>query len=192
MHDHVDGRIVSVNVGKPATLRWQGRDVRTGFIKRPTSSPVRVLAESLDGDGQADKRYHGGPEMAAYAYPAEHYDAWRSLLGLADLPWGSFGENLTIEGFEESAVRRGDEFEAGTARFRVTKPRMPCYKLNARFQRADVLKLFLHQGWPGFYLAVVRTGTVGAGDRLRRVATSAGEPTIVELFQRKAGKGSED
>lgn len=169
-----------------------GRDVRTGFVKTPQPGPVRVLEESLEGDGQADRRYHGGPQMAAYAYPAEHYPGWGAILGLADLPWGSFGENLTLEGFLEADVRRDDEFEAGSARFRVTKPRMPCYKLNARFQRPDVLKLFLERARPGFYLAVTRTGTVEAGDAVRRVQTDPAQPTVLELFRQKVAGAEED
>lgn len=182
---------MAVSVGRPQTIHWQGRAIRTAFLKTPQSGPVRVLAESLEGDGQADLRYHGGPTMAAYAYPAEHYDDWRLALDLPGLPWGSFGENLTIHGFLETEVREGDEFEIGTARLRVTKPRMPCHKLNARFQRSDALKRFLVAAKPGFYLSVVRPGLVAAGDGMHRALTDDERPTIHELFLQRARRSRE-
>jgi MOSC domain-containing protein YiiM len=178
------GRIRSVNIAKAQTIRWKGRDVRTAFFKQPTQAPVAVGHETLDGDEQADHRYHGGPDQAVYVYPSEHYPAWTRRLGVLDLPWGSFGENLTIEGFVESEVRRGDRFRAGTAVLEVTKPREPCYKMNVRFQRDDAVKMFADAEWPGFYCRVLTLGEVVEGAPFERIETDTKAPDLVHLFRR--------
>src|SRR5919199_411307 len=121
-------RIVSVNVGLPPEVVWRGKSVRTGIFKEPTSERVAVRPLNLDGDGQADLTAHGGRDKAVYAYPAEHYAFWRAELG-RELGWGSFGENLTVEGLPlEDDVFLGDRIRAGTAELVVTQPRLPCFK----------------------------------------------------------------
>ena len=158
------GRLVSVNVGFPREIEWEGRTVRTGIFKDPVPGRVRVGRTNLEGDEQADLTVHGGIDQAVYAYPAEHYAFWRTVLPGEDLPWGSFGENLTLEGFSEDAVAVGDRFRIGTAEFTVTQPRMPCAKLGARFRRLDMVKRFMDSRRSGFYLRVDREGVVGSGD----------------------------
>ena len=179
------GRIVSVNVAKPRLIHWKGRDVRTGFLKRPVAGAVRVGFTNLAGDQQADLRVHGGPTMAVYVYPSEHYADWTRRLGVLDLPWGSFGENLTIEGFHESEIRRGDTFRAGDALLQVTKPREPCYKMNVRFQRDDAVRLFAEAEWPGFYCRVIQEGDVYAGATFERLQTDEQAADLVQIFRQK-------
>jgi MOSC domain-containing protein YiiM len=157
-------KIVSVNVGLPREIQWQGKTVRTSIFKAPVAGRVMVRRLNVDGDGQSDLNVHGGFEKAVYAYPAEHYGFWRKRLPGVDLPWGSFGENFTIKGLMEDAVHIGDTLWAGSAEFVVTQPRMPCFKLGVRFDRPDMMKRFLHSGRTGFYLAVAREGEVAAGD----------------------------
>ena len=149
-------KIVSVNVGLPRPVSWRGRRIMTGIYKDPVEGRVRVRRTNLDGDRQADLSVHGGPEKAVYVYPSEHYPFWRRELELEDLPWGSFGENLTTEGWWEDEVHLGDRFRAGTAEFIVTQPRMPCFKLAVKFDREDIVESFLESGRPGFYLAVTQ------------------------------------
>ena len=127
---------------------------------------MRVERENLEGDRQSDLTVHGGPEKAIYVYPSEHYAFWRAELPDMDLGWGAFGENLTSVGLLEPEVMIGDELHIGSAAFRVTQPRMPCFKLGIRFGSDEMVKRFLHSGRTGFYLAVVREGDVGAGDAI--------------------------
>jgi MOSC domain-containing protein YiiM len=173
--------VVSVNTGLPRDLVWEGRTVTTAIVKTPVAGRVRIGPENLEGDRQADLNVHGGPEKAVYAYPSEHYPWWAEELPGVDLPWGSFGENLTTRGLVEGDLRIGDRIRFGDAELRVTQPRMPCVKLNVRFQRGDMAKRFLAGGRSGFYFAVVRPGTVAAGDPIEIVERARESMTVSEL-----------
>lgn len=167
-------RVLSVNVGEPQEIAWHGRVVRTAIFKQPVSGRVAVRRLGMAGDAQADLTVHGGPDKAVYAYPGEHYPSWRQELGRPDLPWGAFGENLTLEGLVEEDVAIGDRLRIGTAEFVVTQPRLPCFKLALRFERQDIGKLFMASGRSGFYLAVAREGEIAAGDLVEHLP--AAEP----------------
>lgn len=162
--------LVSVNVGRPRDITWDGGSVSTGFLKTPVDGPVALRRHNLEGDRQADLSVHGGPTKAVYVYPTQHYDYWGRELGGGELPWGSFGENFTVEGIDEEAVCVGDEFRVGSARVVVTEPRMPCFKLGIHFGRADMVKRFLKSQRTGFYFGVAEEGLVRAGDELQRMA----------------------
>jgi MOSC domain-containing protein YiiM len=157
-------KLISVNVGLPREVDWNGKRVTTGIFKDAIEGSVEVRRHNLDGDEQADLSVHGGPTKAVYAYPGEHYAYWRKELPHHDLPWGSFGENFTVEGVDEEAMYIGDEFQIGTAKLVVTEPRMPCFKLGIKFGRADMVKRFLKSQRSGFYFGVVEEGRVQAGD----------------------------
>ena len=175
-------RIVSVNVGMPRIVIWQGRTVKTGIFKEPVAGPVPLRRHNLDGDAQADLTVHGGPDKAVYAYPSEHYPAWRTRLN-RELSHGIFGENLTTEGLIEDAVYIGDVFRAGTARLVVTQPRMPCFKLGLRFRDPAMVRTFLHVGHPGIYLAVREEGVVNPGDRIERVAEDESRIAVTDMLR---------
>src|SRR5437016_3117410 len=136
-------QVVSVNVGLPREIEYRGELVLTGIFKAPVVGRIAMRRLNLDGDRQADLRVHGGPDKAVYVYPAEHYPFWRTLLHTDDLPPGSFGENLTIEGLTEDTIHIGDRLRIGTAEMVVTQPRVPCYKLAAKFDRIAIVKEFL-------------------------------------------------
>lgn len=174
-------RLVSVNVGLPRQVAWRGKTVTTGIFKEPVEGRIRLQRLNLDGDRQADLTVHGGPAKAVYANPAEHYTYWRRQLPDRDLPWGTFGENFTIEGLSEDTVRIGDRFHIGTAELVVTQPRLPCFKLGIRFGRPDMVKRFLASRRTGFYLAVVEEGGVGAGDPIRLVRRSEAPVTVADI-----------
>jgi MOSC domain-containing protein YiiM len=157
-------RLVAVSVGLPRDIEWRGEIVRTSTFKDPVPGRRRVSMVNIEGDRQSDLTVHGGPDKAVYAYPSEHYDWWRGELPGITLEWGAFGENLTTEGLVETEVSIGDRFRVGSAEFAVTQPRMPCFKLGARFGRADMVKRFEQAGRNGFYLRVLREGDIGAGD----------------------------
>lgn len=167
-------RVLSINVAQPRVVDWLGREMTTAFFKEPVAGAVMARALGLDGDAQADLRVHGGPRKAVYAYPSEHYAYWRAALGLADLPPGAFGENLTVAGLDEARLRTGDELAIGGARFAVTEPRLPCAKLGMRFGDPAMIGRFLEAGRCGFYLAVLAEGAIRAGDAITLVARAAG------------------
>jgi MOSC domain-containing protein YiiM len=174
-------RVVSVNVGLPREIEWQGKAVRTAIFKAPVARRLTVATLNLEGDGQADLSVHGGVDKAVYAYPSEHYAYWRRELPDAELPWGAFGENLTIAGLLEEGVRIGDRFVVGSAELVVTQPRMPCFKLGIRFGRSDMVKRFLNSGRSGFYFAVLREGEVAAGDPIQLSAHAADGLSVADI-----------
>jgi MOSC domain-containing protein YiiM len=175
-------RVLSVNVGLPKTVRLLGRSVRTGFFKEPVRGAIPVARLGLEGDGQADPRYHGGPDKAVYLYPFEHYAYWSAALSRSDLSPGAFGENLTAEGLLETEIRIGDVFEMGSATLRVTQPRTSCAKLGLRIGSMRFVRVFAAAGRPGFYLSVVEEGFVEAGDAIARISTDPRRPTVAEVF----------
>lgn len=175
-------RLVSVNVGMPREVESRGRMVRTSIWKVPVSGPVRVGALNLEGDQQSDLTVHGGRNKAVYLYPSEHYETWRTELSRDDLPWGVFGENLTITGLLEGEVRPGDRLRIGSAEFEITQPRFPCYKLGLRFDDDLMVKRFARSGRCGFYVAVVKEGTIDAGDRIEFDPRAEDDFTIADMF----------
>jgi MOSC domain-containing protein YiiM len=174
-------KLISVNVGLPRDVDWQGKLVRTSIWKNPVEGRIRVSKLNLEGDRQSDLSVHGGADKAVYAYPSEHYSYWRSQLPDVDLPWGAFGENLTTEGLIEDHVRIGDRVQIGSAEFIVTQPRMPCFKLGIRFNRMDMVKRFLKSKRTGFYFAVLREGDVAAGDPILIEDGQEGRLTITDI-----------
>jgi MOSC domain-containing protein YiiM len=174
--------LVSVNAGLPREVKWNGTTVTTSIWKTPVSGPVRVATLNIAGDRQSDLSVHGGADKAVYVYPSEHYDYWRRELPGVDLPWGAFGENLTTTGLSEE-FRIGDRLKIGTAEFAVTQPRLPCYKLAARFGRADMVKKFMKSGKTGFYLSVTREGEITAGDPIELVARAENSLSVADIVR---------
>ena len=173
--------VVSVNVALPREVTYKGKTITTGIFKEPAEGRIRLRTLNLDGDRQADLSVHGGPSKAVYAYPIEHYEYWREQLPGVDLPWGMFGENLTVEGLREDRVNIGDRFRIGSAHVMVTEPRLPCYKLAAKFGRDDIIKRFLHSGRTGFYFAVLQEGEVGAGDDITSIGRDKHGVTVADI-----------
>ena len=174
-------KLVSVNIGHPREVIYKGKTVTTGIFKEPVEGRIRLRTLNLDGDRQADLSVHGGLSKAAYAYPIEHYEYWREQLPGVELPWGMFGENFTTEGLREDSVNIGDRFRMGAAEVMVTEPRLPCYKLAAKFGRGDVIKRLLHSGRTGFYFAVMQEGEVGTGDGIELVSLDEHSVTVADI-----------
>ena len=174
-------KILSVNVGLPREVIWQGKVVTTGIFKKPVNTPVMVRTLYLDGDRQADLTVHGGVTKAIYAYPSEHYGYWRTELPGVDLPWGMFGENFTTEGLLEKAIYIGDRFGIGETEVMVTEPRMPCYKLGIKFGRPDIIKRFLASRRTGFYFAVVREGMVVTSDVIKLIGHEQQDISVADI-----------
>ena len=174
-------KVISVNVGLPREVAWNGGRVTTGIFKSPVSGSVPVRRLNLDGDRQADLTVHGGPYKAVYAYPIEHYPKWRGELPELELPMGAFGENLTVEGLDENTLHIGDRLRIGTSVLVVTQPRMPCYKLGIRFQRDDMIKRFLASGRSGFYFSVEEEGEVSPGSGIEILSRDPHEVRVADI-----------
>ena len=186
----MSSKLVSLQVGVPRTVLRGGEEVSTGIFKLPVQKRIRMCALNLEGDRQADLSVHGGRDKAVYAYPSEHYPYWEKELPGVELPWGSFGENLTTSGLIESSVCIGDRFTIGTAEVVVTQPRLPCFKLNLKFDRDDMVKRFLASHRTGFYLRVLREGEVGAGDEIVPVHRDENCVSILEILRLYLGESN--
>ncbi|MBI3566047.1 MAG: MOSC domain-containing protein, partial [Elusimicrobia bacterium] len=180
-------RLVSVNVSLGRTVRWKGRDVETGIFKEPVEGPVRVGRMNLEGDRQSDLRVHGGEYKAVYAYSADDYGRWRRELGRA-LPFGAFGENLTIEGLLEEEVCVGDRFRIGTAVLEAVQPRFPCFKLGLKFEDDSIVERFLDGGRWGVYFRVVDEGVLRAGDEVAPVRRDPARFPVPEMLRLASSK----
>jgi MOSC domain-containing protein YiiM len=176
-------KIISVNVGAPRPVEYNGELVETGIYKEPVAGPVAVNAFNLAGDAQADLTVHGGASKSVYAYPFEHYAFWRAEYPGMELPLAVFGENLTTEGVLETEICAGDRIRVGTAEFVVTEPRFPCFKLGIRFGRKDIIRRFQQSRRSGFYLSVAKTGELEAGAPLEIFARDPHRVTIEELVR---------
>jgi MOSC domain-containing protein YiiM len=176
--------LVSLNTGRPReVVGMDGRLVLTSIWKAPRDGRLRVAKHNVDGDEQSDLTVHGGPYKAVYCYPSEHYAYWRGELPGLDLAsWGAFGENLTTEGLLETDVCIGDRIQIGSAEFQVTQPRQPCFKLQLRHGRDDLIKRFIASGRSGFYVSIVREGEIGAGDAVRVVERARDSISVAEIF----------
>jgi MOSC domain-containing protein YiiM len=174
-------KLISLNVARPRLAVYQGATINTGIFKKPVSGRIALRKLNLDGDQQADLTVHGGPYKAVYAYPSEHYEYWRQQLPEMDLSWGIFGENLTTEGLKEEELHVGDHFRVGSSTVMVRQPRMPCYKLAAKFQRDDIIERFLRSGRSGFYFSVEEEGEIGQGDSFELVSQNHDGITIAEM-----------
>ena len=164
-------------------MAYKGETINSGIFKQAIAGPVQLRTLNLDGDRQADLSVHGGPYKAVYAYPSEHYAFWRQELPGMDLPWGTFGENFTTEGLLENDLHIGDRLRIGTAVIMVRQPRVPCYKLAAKFQRDDMIDRFLASGRSGFYFSVEQEGAVTAGDSFDLLSREPEAMTIDEMNQ---------
>ena len=185
-------KLLSVNVGLPREVIWNGKPIETGIYKNPVEGRVNVSALNLDGDKQADLTVHGGIDMAVYAYPSEYYEHWRNEFHGQELPWGSFGENFAISDINDTNVHIGDVFEIGSAQFQVTQPRMPCFKLGIKFEDQGMIKRFLDARTNGFYFRVLKEGDVGAEDEVSIAARDEHKVRVRDIVELYVGNGSSD
>ena len=157
-------KLVSVNVGTPQQLSVRrGRPMMSAIAKHPVDGRVRVEGVNVAGDAQADRRVHGGPDKAVYAYASEDIAWWEDVLGI-DVPAGMFGENLTTEGVDVTNAVIGERWRIGTVELEVCQPRQPCSKLGLRFGNPKMVKRFAQASRPGAYLRIVTEGELGVGD----------------------------
>ena len=181
------GRVESINVGSPRQVQWHGRTVTTAIWKEPVSGRVVAGGVNLAGDDQADRRVHGGPTKAIYAYALEDYHWWEGELG-APLAPGAFGDNLTVCGIDLRDAVVGERWRIGTATLRVTEPRIPCFKLGIRMADTAFVQRFAAAARPGTYLAIEQGGDLGAGDAIDLVDRPRHHVTVGDVERAYHGR----
>jgi ferredoxin-NADP reductase/MOSC domain-containing protein YiiM len=175
------GTLLSVNVGLPKDVPWQGRTVFTGVFKDPVKGPCRVRKLNVDGDGQGDLAGHGGEQRAVFVYQIDAYRYWERELGRDDFVYGQFGENFTVDGLSDDEVCIGDRYRIGTASFEVTQPRVTCYRVGIRMNDPRIPALLVTHHRPGFYFRVLEEGDVQAGDEIIKLAPGAEQMPVAEV-----------
>lgn len=182
-------KLLSVNVAHPRSVTWRGRTYPTAIFKQPVAGRVAVRRLNIDGDSQGSPKNHGGPDMAVYVFGHENYAGWEQEFG-RKLPFGAFGENLTVTGLDEATVCIGDVFRIGSARFQVTEPRTPCHKLAMKFEDDDLPRRFAATGHVGFYFRVLTEGDIGAGDDIVAETRDPARVSVAEVLALWADKGA--
>ena len=176
----MSGTLLSVNVGMPKDVPWQGRTVFTGVFKEPVTGPRRVRKLNVDGDGQGDLAGHGGEQRAVFVYQIDSYRYWERELGRDDFVYGQFGENFTVDGLGDDEVCIGDRYRIGTAVFEVTQPRVTCYRVGLRMNDPRIPALLVSHHRPGFYFRVLEEGDVEAGDEIVKLASGPEEMAVAD------------
>ena len=176
----MQGRLLSLNVGMPRDVEWEGRTVHTGIWKDPVAGRRTVRRLNIDGDGQGDLAGHGGVNRAVFVYQQASYRYWQEVLGRDDLVPGNFGENFTVEGLPDDEVCIGDRYRIGSALFEVSQPRVTCYRVGIRTGEPRMPSLLVAHRRPGFYLRVLEEGELGAGDAIELVSRDPAAPTVLE------------
>ena len=171
-------RLLSVNVGLPRDIAWQGKTVHTAIWKAPVQGRHMVRRLNIDGDGQGDLAGHGGEHRAVFVYQIGSYHYWQSRFGRSDFTYGQFGENFTVEGLSDHEVCIGDRYRIGGAVFEVTQPRVTCYRVGIRMNEPQMAALLVAHGRPGFYFRVLEEGEVEAGDEILQVAAGPERVTV--------------
>lgn len=173
-------RVLEVRTGQAGSVIHRGRSVATAFRKTVREGPVLASVDGLEGDQQADRRVHGGPDKALCVYPVEHYEWWRERLGV-ELTHGWFGENLLVQGMVEVDVCLGDRYEIGEVQLEVSMSRRPCFKLGAIHDVPELPDLLQESGRTGYYLRVLVPGYVAAGLPVRQIGESVTTVSVAEV-----------
>jgi ferredoxin-NADP reductase/MOSC domain-containing protein YiiM len=174
-------RLLSVNVGLPRNVIWNGKTVFTSVWKSPVAERRMVRRLNIDGDGQGDLAGHGGEHRAVFVYQMDSYHYWENFLGRKDFVFGQFGENFTVDGLADNEVCIGDQYKIGNAVFEVTQPRVTCYRLGIRMNEPRMAALVVAHRRPGFYFRVLQEGEVGAGDDIVKITDGPEHITVAEV-----------
>ena len=174
-------KLISVNVGLPQDVAWEGKTVHTGIWKSAVPGRHVVRRLNIEGDGQGDLGGHGGENRAVFVYQVDSYRYWENQLGRSDFVWGQFGENFTVDGLADDEVCIGDRFRIGTALFEVTQPRVTCYRVGMRMNEPRMPALLVAHHRPGFYFRVLEEGEVQSGDEIVQVAADSVRMSVAEV-----------
>ena len=174
-------KLLSVNVGLPRDVTWNGKTVRTAVWKSPVTGRRMVRRLNIQGDAQADLAGHGGEHRAVFVYQMDSYHYWERFLGRSDFTFGQFGENFTVEGLSDNEVYIGDRYRIGGAEFEVTQPRVTCYRVGIRMNEPRMAALLVAHHRPGFYFRVLQEGEVGASDDIVKITDGPERISVAEV-----------
>ena len=175
-------KVISTNIAEAREIEWQGKLVKTGIYKFPVNQSILLEKEDVKGDHVIDRKYHGGIDKACYLYASDHYAFWKEHYPNLEWVWGMFGENLTVEGLDESKIKIGDVFDIGEARVQVSQPRYPCYKLGVRFESPSMVREFLETPYPGVYIRIIKEGSVQKGDEMKLISRIEQNLTVADVY----------
>jgi MOSC domain-containing protein YiiM len=175
-------KIISLNIGEKKTVSWRGKPVQTGIFKYPVDGPLYLGKEDVEGDVVYDRRYHGGISKACYLFSADHYADWKKMFPNLEWTYGMFGENLTVEGLQESEFLIGDILRIGGATVQISQPRQPCFKLGIRFGTQTVLKKFIQKNQPGIYVRVLDSENVFKNDAVELIERPHNSIRLLEVW----------
>lgn len=175
--------VQSTNISEPRTILWHGKEVNTGIYKTPTPKPLFLGKESVSEDYIADRKAHGGIYKACYLFSTDHYPYWKNLYLNLKWNWGMFGENLTVNGMNETQIMVGDIYKIGDTLVQITQPREPCFKFGVKFGSQDVLKQFISHGFPGTYVSILEEGLVHTKDKIKLINRLESTLSIAQLYE---------
>ncbi len=175
-------KILSTNIAKPTTFIWNGKEETTGIYKKPTDQPIFLTKNDVLGDEVSNRLNHSGYYKACYAFSAEQYPYWQNLYPHLDWTWGMFGENLTLQDFDEREVLLGDIYKVGETAVQVSQYREPCYKFGHKFGTQQVIKQFVQHGFGGTYFSILEEGYVAPGDEFELIDRPEQSLSVAELF----------
>ena len=175
-------KVISTNIAQPTTIDWMGEKVETGIYKMPVSTSIFLGKTDVINDHVINRVDHAGEHKACYFFAANHYEFFKTLYPNLDWQFGMFGENITIDNFEETNIRIGDTFKIGTAIVQVSEPRQPCFKLGVRFNNQKILKDFIQSSYSGFYVRILQEGEVNVGDSLELIERNPNDLSVEDVF----------
>ena len=176
-------KIISTNIAKPGFVSINGKKQQTGIFKKPTSNPIYLDKENVKGDEVTNRKVHGGKFKACYLFSANHYEHWENLYPNLTWHYGMLGENLTVQGLDETQLFVGDIYKVGNALIQITKPREPCTTFAAKIGSLDILEQFIAHGKPGTYTRILKEGNVAVGDTFKLIERQEESITIAQLFR---------
>lgn len=183
-------QLLSLNVGQPQEVEWDDQIVTTSIFKSPVLDRRKVSFLNIEGDAQADLRYHGGADKAVYAYDESYYEHWKTVLDRGEWLPGLFGENLTTQGLLDELVKIGNIYKIGNVVLQAIQPRFPCYKMNIKFGLPDMIERFYQAQMHGTYFRVLEEGTLQAGDAIELMEESPYDVTILDVTVGFVTKGA--
>ncbi|WP_139957031.1 MOSC domain-containing protein [Flavicella sediminum] len=175
-------KVISTNIGERKKITWKGVLFDTGIFKSPVTS-IFLGKEDVEEDQVIDRECHGGASKAVYMYSLDHYEFWKAQYPELDWQYGMFGENITVEDFQETELHIGDVFKIGTAKVAVSEHREPCSKLGMRFNDGGMVKKFWKSSKCGAYFSVITPGEVKPGDQLQLLEKHVENKTIAQVYQ---------
>lgn len=175
-------QVTSTNIAQPTIITYRGKKVITGIYKTPTQDPIFLGKDHVKNDEVTDRKYHGGEFKACFLFSEDHYEYWKKLYPLLDWNWGMFGENLTINGLDETKITIGAIYKIGSALVQITQPREPCFKLGVKFGSQKIVKQYVNHGFPGTYVRILETGFVKTGDIVSLIEPAQNSLTTAQFY----------